>query len=196
MLMLRSKLVVALVLMVSVIGATAALVNSRAWADEKPGKDAPPGPAEAQKGEKLTALLQERRAFAKQQFDSSRRYVTESLKEFVSLSKAAERLGQAPPQRAQDLITRFQSARIRLLDTQKLYRWAQRLLTAELELSDKKGDRVTAYEAHLQRMKEVEDEIKKEVEGVKGSEGVGDVADEGKFHRLEAEILVERAKAN
>jgi hypothetical protein len=64
-----------------------------------------------------------------------------------------------------------------------------------LELSDKKADRVAAYKAHLQRMKELEDEVKKEVEGFKGSEGVTDVA-ESKFHRLEAEIMLERAKAN
>jgi hypothetical protein len=41
-------------------------------------------------------------------------------------------------------------------------------------------------------MKEVEDEIKK---GVKGGEGVAEVT-EGKFHRLEAEIMLERAKAD
>jgi hypothetical protein len=153
-------------------------------------------PAEAQNGEKLKALLRERQAFAKQQFDASRRYATESLKEFVSLSKAAERLGRLPAQGAQDIITQSQRARIRLLDAQKLSRWAQRLLTAELELSDKKADRVAAYEAHLKRMKEVEDEFKKEVEGVKGGEGVADLAAEVKFHRLEAEIILEREKAN
>ena len=153
-------------------------------------------PAEAQNGDKLKALLQERRAFAKQQFDASRRYATESLKEFVSLSKSAERLGRLPAQGAQDIITQSQRARIRLLDAQKLSRWAQRLLTAELELSDKKADRVAVYEAHLKRMKEVEDEFKKEVEGVKGGEGVADLAAEAKFHRLEAEILLEREKAN
>jgi len=153
-------------------------------------------PAEAQNGDKLKALLRERRAFAKQQFDSSRRYATESLKEFVSLSKSAERLGRLPAQGAQDIITQSQRARIRLLDAQKLSRWAQRLLTAELELSDKKADRVAAYEAHLKRMKEVEDEFKKEVEGVKGGEGVADLAAEAKFHRLEAEIMLERARAN
>jgi hypothetical protein len=196
MLMLRSKMVVGLVLVASVIGATTALINYRAWAEEKPGKNAPPRPAEAQNGGKLKALLQERRAFAKQQFDSSRRYATESLKEFISLSKTAERLGRLPAQGAQDIITQSQRARIRLLDAQKLSRWAQRLLTAELELSDKKADRLAAYEAHLKRMKEVEDEFKKEVEGVKGGEGVADLDAEVKFHRLEAEIMLERAKAN
>jgi hypothetical protein len=196
MLMSKLKTAAALALVVSLLGGGAALVSYRAWADEKPAKKAAPVPAEAQNGEKLKALLRERRAFAKQQFDSSRRYATESLKEFVSLSKSAERLGRLPAQGAQDIITQSQRARIRLLDAQKLSRWAQRLLTAELELSDKKADRVAVYEAHLKRMKEVEDEFKKEVEGVKGGEGVADLAAEVKFHRLEAEILLEREKAN
>jgi hypothetical protein len=191
MLMLRSNIVVGLVLVVSVIGASAALVNYRAWADEKPGKDAPPRPAEAQNGEKLKALLLERRAFAKQQFDSSRQHAIESLKEIAALSKGVSRSGHVSP----EIISQFHRARVRVLDAQKLYRWSQRLLTAELELSDKKADRVAAYEAHLKRMKEVEDVIKMEVEGVKGSEGVADEV-EGKFHRLEAEIMLERAKAN
>jgi hypothetical protein len=190
MLMLRSKIVVGLVLVVSAIGAAVALVNYRAWADEKPGKDAPQRPGQAQNGEKLKALLQERRAFAKQQFNSARRHAIETLKEFASLSKGARLSGHVAP----EIVSQFHRARFRVLDGQKLHRWAQRLLTAELELSDKKADRVAAYEAHLQRVKEMEDELKKEIEEV-GGEGVADVA-EVKFYRLEAEIMLERAKAN
>jgi hypothetical protein len=191
MLMLKSKKVVGLVLVVNVIGTAAALVSYRAWADEKPGKDAPPRPAEAQKGEKLKALLQEKRAVAKQQFDSSRRHALERLKEYVSLSKGVGQSIHMSP----EIISQFHRARIRVLDAQKLFRWAERLLTAELELSDKKADRVAAYEAHLQRFKELEDEFKREVAGLEGSEGIADVA-EGRFYRLEAEIMLERAKAN
>jgi hypothetical protein len=178
---------------VSVIGAAVVLVSFRARADEKPGKDAPRKPAEAQSGEKLKALLQERRAFAKQQFDSSRRDASEVLKAFAFLKDKADQLGQARTEEDKRIISQLQMARLLLPNAQQqLYRWAQRLLAAELERSDKKADRVAAYEAHLQRMKEVEDEIKK---GVKGGEDVVEVT-EGKFHRLEAEIMLERAKAN
>jgi hypothetical protein len=191
MLMLTSKKVVGLVLVVSVIGAAAALVNYRARADEKPGKDAPPRPPEAQNGEKLKALLRERRAFTKQQFDSSRRHAIERLKEYVSLRKAVGRSIYA----SSEITSQFHRSRIRVLDAERLFRWAQRLLTAELELSDKKADRVAAYEAHLQRFKEMEVEFKREVGEVEGSEGIANLA-EGRFYLLEAEIMLERAKAN
>jgi hypothetical protein len=191
MLMLRWKMILGLVLVVSVIAVAAALGNFRARADEKSAKEAPPKGAEAQNGEKLKALLLERRAFAKQQFDSSRRHAIERLKEYVSLSKAVGRSIHM----SQEITSHFHRARIRVVDAQKLFGWAERLLTAELELSDKKADRVAAYEAHLQRIKELEEEFHKEAEGVEGGEGIADVA-EGKFHRLEAEIMLERAKAN
>jgi hypothetical protein len=189
--MLKSKKVVGLALLVSVIGAAVVLVNYRARADEKAGKDAAPRLAEAQNGEKLKALLLERRAVAKQQFDSSRRHALERLKEFVALWKAVGQSIHMSP----EIISQFHRARIRVLDAEKLFRWAQRLLTAELELSDKKADRVAAYEAHLQRFKDLEDEFKRQVEGFEGSEGIADVA-EGRFYRLEAEIMLERAKVN
>src|SRR4051812_12081531 len=35
------------------------------------------------------------------------------------------------------------------------YRWSKRWLKAELELSDKKADRAAAYQAHLERMREL-----------------------------------------
>src|SRR5262249_11405070 len=70
MMVRRLTKVVALVLLVSVIGHWAFLVNDRSWADEKPSKKAPPAKPEAQYQEKLKALLAERRTVAKRQFDA------------------------------------------------------------------------------------------------------------------------------
>src|SRR5205807_1229122 len=36
-----------------------------------------------------------------------------------------------------------------------VYRWSKRWLKAELELSDKKADQAAAYQAHLERMREL-----------------------------------------
>ena len=62
--------------------------------------------------------------------------------------------------------------------------WAQRLLAAELDLSENRAGRVAAYERHLARMKKLEASDKRPVE----------VAATSKFHRLSAEVLLERAK--
>jgi hypothetical protein len=50
------------------------------------------------------------------------------------------------------------------LDPEKLYQWSRRWTEAEQELSDKKKDRVTAAEAHLERMKKLEDYFKQLLE--------------------------------
>jgi hypothetical protein len=189
--MLMSKLEtgVALVLMVSVIGTGAALINYRAWADEKSAKNAPPKPAEAQDGEKLKALLKERRAFAKGEFDSWKRDAVSYVNYLTDLDQEAA-LRRGPQPRGDSAALEH----LRVFNAQlHLYQWSQRLLTAELELSDKKADRVAAYEVHLLRMKELEDVFKKAAERAKAGAYAAAYA-EAKFHRLEAEIMLERAK--
>jgi hypothetical protein len=198
MLMRGLKMVLGLALVAGVIAVAMALENYRARAEEKPAKEAPPRGTEEQKGEKLKALLQERQVFAKQQFNFWRENASTSLKDLKDLEsieksekEGPRRLFPSPAER--DRITKLHASRSRVPDEQShLYQWAYRLLQADLDLCNNKAKRVSAYEAHLQRMKEMEDEFKK---GVVENKGVPDLT-ESKFHRLEAEILLERAKAN
>ena len=72
-----------------------------------------------------------------------------------------------------------------------LHLWSRRLMEAQQEVSNKKEDKIAAAQAHLVRMKELEDVVKKQVD-------VGFRApDSGatKFYRLEAERQVLLAKA-
>ena len=66
---------------------------------------------------------------------------------------------------------------------------SRRLLKAELERSDKKEDRVAAYEAHLQHITDMMDMMKRFVK-----QAPVDNAD-AEYYRIEAEILLEREKA-
>jgi len=178
----RFEIVVTVVLAGSIIGAGALLVNDRAWAQERSAKNAAPKPARAQNGEKLTALLEERRTFTKGQFESWKaeaiRLNDEAEEEQSKPGSSTARAGREEPGLPLYVFARNQ-----------LYLWARRLLTAELELRDKKADQVAAYEAHLLRMKELEGAFKK------GANADKDALAEAKFHRLEAEIMLERAKA-
>jgi hypothetical protein len=67
-----------------------------------------------------------------------------------------------------------------------------RLLDAERDLSDKKGDQLTALENHWQRMKEFE-----KINQIRFDAGRVPIADNAqtKFYRIQAEIWLERAKA-
>ena len=73
-----------------------------------------------------------------------------------------------------------------------LYQWSLRWMTAEQDASDKKEDRIAAAEAHLERMKKVEDRVK-----TMHRVGILFMKDEqaAKFYRLEAERQVLLAKA-
>jgi hypothetical protein len=184
--MSRFKTVMALVLAVGVIGTGAALVNYSAWADEKPAKNPAPPLAEAENGEKLNALLKERRAFAKKQFDSWKKSAFQLREDEKKRPRLARNLKEPPGWVYVESLEVFNAQG-------HIYLWAQRLLTAELELGDKKAHRLAAYKAHLLRMREVEDFYKK---GVKENEEKSNpYSAEAKFHRLNAEIMLERAKA-
>ncbi len=69
---------------------------------------------------------------------------------------------------------------------------AQRLLAAELARSATKADRSAAYQAHLDRVTDIEKIVKAKFEAGKIAEA--DVAD-AEYYRIEAEILLEREKA-
>jgi hypothetical protein len=186
----------ALVLMASVLGTGSTLVGFAAWAAEQAAKTAP-GPAETGNGKKLKALLMERRASAKERFDWSKGHAFDAR---AAEGKGRERERQArgrrlPPELRDPGTPDFGALlQVLVLDTAdsqaQLYQWARRLLIAEEELSDNKAERVAAYEAHLQRMKEVEDFFKKQA----GDDETDRFAAEAKFHRLEAEIMLERAR--
>ena len=188
MLMARLKPVVVLVLVASVFGTGVALFKDRAWADEKPAKKASPVQPQAQNRKKLNVLLKERRAFAKEQCEVWTRKAIGYLEDAASRRRPRGRAANVldpDGEKANNL--QLELNPLRVSDAQvHLYQWAQRLLTAELDLSDKQADRVAAYEAHVLRMKEVEDDFNKRVE--KGNV----YAAEATFHRLEAEIMLER----
>jgi hypothetical protein len=196
------KTVRALAVVFTVIGAQAALVTQAAQADEKPKKEAPPDPGQAQNSEKLNALLKERRDLAKSEFESCRKAL---LGQSDGPAKPAKVLSLAELRKWLEEGPDVYDARVS--EAQRhLYEWAQRILTAELESSDKKADRLAAYEAHLSRMKAVEDELKKEYESrIKSWEDLSKKRYEGgkdnvytteaRYHRLEAEIMLEREKA-
>ncbi len=69
---------------------------------------------------------------------------------------------------------------------------ARRVLTAELEGSEKKEDRVAACEAYLRQATEAAKMTKVKVEG--GRASYADAA-QAEYYRLEAEIMLEREKA-
>ncbi len=87
-------------------------------------------------------------------------------------------------------LSRYKIGPSQPLDAEKLYQWSRRWLEAQQDLALKKADRVAAAEAHLARMRRLEqtmrDLARKEVAPyeVAGAE----------FYRLEAERWVAQAK--
>jgi RNA polymerase sigma factor (sigma-70 family) len=69
---------------------------------------------------------------------------------------------------------------------------SRNLLRAQVERSDNRADRLAAYEAHLQRMKDIADVAKIKLDA--GKMAASDFED-AECHRIEAEILLEREKA-
>jgi hypothetical protein len=72
-----------------------------------------------------------------------------------------------------------------------VYQWSMRLLVAQCEIAEGYTDRVAIFEAHLGRMKELEDRVNAHYR-------IGRVTDLGQmnavFHRLEAEVWLARVK--
>ena len=72
-----------------------------------------------------------------------------------------------------------------------VYEASRRLLDAELEVASNKAAKVLAYKAHLDRMKTVEQKMKKIVATQAAPPGYTWVAE---YNRLEAEIWLAKAK--
>jgi hypothetical protein len=185
--------VVALVLLASVLAAWTSPVNERVCADEKSGQKARQAEPRTQNRGKLKALLTEQREFAKGQFAA---WKNRAISYLTARKRARERAadpfaGGTAAEAALAEERRLQLDPLRASGLQlHLYQWSQRLLTAELELADKQADRVAVHEAHVLRMKEMEEAFK---EGVK--KGQPDVsAAEAAFHRLRAQVMLEREK--
>jgi hypothetical protein len=72
-----------------------------------------------------------------------------------------------------------------------VYQWSMRLLVAQFEIAEGYTDRVAIFEAHLGRMKELEERVNAHFR-------IGRVTDLGQmnaaFHRLEAEFWLARVK--
>jgi hypothetical protein len=77
-------------------------------------------------------------------------------------------------------------------DPEFLYRWSRRWLEAERELAEKKEQRVAASEAHLARMRRLEELLNRQMQA---HEAARYEAAAATFYRLEAERWVTQAKA-
>jgi hypothetical protein len=171
--MSKSKTAKALLLVVSLIGAGVTLVEFHVYAGDKPAPSSP----DTKEPEKLKTLLKQRLEFAKESFDAHQKG---ALTWKDSAERARARIGPGGTG-DRSLINDLRAANVEAsMARDALYRWAQRLLEAELDMSDKVADRVIVYKGHLVRMKKLEDLFKDE--------------GEAKFHRLDAEVLLERAK--
>jgi hypothetical protein len=79
------------------------------------------------------------------------------------------------------------------LDAESLHAWSCRILEAAQELRPDKGDRVAAFQAHVDRMREVE---RLAVTLAKTGQGTQDEATAAEYFRLEAELWLTKAKNN
>ena len=182
MLMSKRKTAVAFIVLVGLISAGAAARTYSVWAAEEPdAKKAVAVPAKVPAGERLKGLLQERRDLAASQFELWQKGELQ-WKESLDKTRQAFGLGGTGDR---DVIANlhmlqdyYDKARAEVNE------WAQRLLMAELDLCENRAARLAAYERHLVRMKKLEASDKR----------VDEVAAVSKFHRLSAEVLLERAK--
>ena len=146
-------------------------------AEAKPDK-AEAAPAAEKKADKMKTLLEQRRDFAKDAFEA---WLKGAVSYRESANEMRRRIGPGGTG-DRNVIAALQAASMQASNTQDaVYRWAQRLLAAELDLSDKVSDRVATYERHSKRMKQLEKVFPEDAES--------------KFHSLDAEVLLERAKA-
>jgi hypothetical protein len=88
-------------------------------------------------------------------------------------------------------LDRYKRGEPQPLNAELLYRWSRRWLEAQQELATKKGDKVAAVEAHLTRMRWLEELLRRMHKS--GVAATFDVAG-AEFYRLEAERWVAQAK--
>lgn len=77
-------------------------------------------------------------------------------------------------------------------DVEGMYRWSQRWLDAQRDVSAKKEDQIAALEAHLGRMSELEKLAKN---FAKAGQGLAQDAFAAEYYRADAELQLMRAKA-
>jgi len=173
-------------------GTAAAFV---ATAGDPPGSPPPPAKkaakepaAGAQKGDRMSALLRERRDYAGAQFEIWEKASRERMQVVGTVRERIAATGGTSDRNLRDeqnmAIAQFEQS------CDQLFVWAQRLLESEVALSgNEKAARIVAYETHLTRMKAVEERLGKP------EYGNWTPATTAKYHRLDAEVLLERAKA-
>jgi hypothetical protein len=86
----------------------------------------------------------------------------------------------------------FEIANAESIDREKMYRWSVRWLDAEKAVKPAKADQIAALQAHVERMKNVEEDC--HVAFKKGLGAKFDVV-AATFYRTEAEIWLAEAKA-
>ncbi len=69
--------------------------------------------------------------------------------------------------------------------------WSEKLLKAQLRLSERKADRVAAYKGHLKRLLDLEDQAKQRVDA--GSTAASQYY-QVLYHRIEAEIWLDEVQ--
>jgi hypothetical protein len=80
------------------------------------------------------------------------------------------------------------------LKLEQLVNWSRRWMETERDTSSKRADQIAALDAHRKRLKKQEDLYSELLEGGSG-QGVELAVDTLKFHRLEAEYWLAKAKA-
>jgi hypothetical protein len=74
-----------------------------------------------------------------------------------------------------------------------VYLWSKRWLRAEKELSSRHDDQVAAYEAHLERMRELEGLVSRLQRARPGLATIDQVSS-SRYYRVEAEIWLENSR--
>jgi hypothetical protein len=108
---------------------------------------------------------------------------------------AAEALARLAVQRRDAARRTFETTwanyRDRRVSDDLLYRWSVRWLEAERQLSDKQTDQVAAFQAHLERMAELERLIRRVH---RAGQATVDEVSGADFYRTEAELWLFQAK--
>ena len=142
-------------------------------------------PAGAERdGEKLKDLLVQRRTLAQHEFDTWKKAFVQ-CQEALDSTRARRPSGFGDQNSMLDL--ERASARV-AKSHDELIQWTLHLHTAELELAQRRAERIAAWETHAKRMKEVEALFEQGAQGYTHDVAVA------KFHRLSAEIQLERTR--
>jgi hypothetical protein len=76
---------------------------------------------------------------------------------------------------------------------EQLHQWSQRWLNAQRDITTKKTEQVTAYEAHVERMQQLEKAAQSRFESKRGQESDIHAAE---YYRLEAQLTLSKFKSS